>query len=169
MVNGLVYEVSVPRHFLNDTKLLNMTHAICANTGRHSWSGAHPFYWLTYLCLAVSQPNFGRSGVVNGLICGISVPRHFTKNTNILYITNVVCENTWKSQLQWPFIPFYSLTHICLAVSESYFGCPGVVNCIVCGVLVSRHFLNDMNIFMYPIWRVPTPKSHNSSGAHSFL
>ena len=34
--------------------------------------------------------------VVNGLVRGVSVPTHFLNDTNILYISHVMCANTWK-------------------------------------------------------------------------
>ena len=55
------------------------------------------FYSQTYLCVAVSELNFWRSGVVNGLVCGLSVSRHFLNDTNTLYIYHVMCANTWKT------------------------------------------------------------------------
>ena len=55
------------------------------------------FYSLKYLRLGGSELDFGRSGVVNGLICGVSVSRDFLDDTNILYITHTTCVNTWKS------------------------------------------------------------------------
>ena len=54
-------------------------------------------YSLMYLRLAVSELYFGRSGAVNGLVCGVSVPRHFLSDTNILYVINAMATNTWKS------------------------------------------------------------------------
>ena len=42
------------------------------------------FYSQTFLRLL----DFLRSGVVNGILRGVSVPRHLLNDTNILYITN---------------------------------------------------------------------------------
>ena len=55
------------------------------------------FYSLTLLRYGVSELDFGRSGAVNGLVCGVLVPRHFFNDTNILYITNAMYINTWKT------------------------------------------------------------------------
>ena len=46
------------------------------------------FYSITYLCFGVSEQDFRRSGVVNWLVRGVSVPRHFLNDTNILHIIN---------------------------------------------------------------------------------
>ena len=54
----------------------------------------------TYLRLGVSELEVGRSGVVNGLVCELSVPRHFLNDTDILYINLAMCAITWKSQLK---------------------------------------------------------------------
>ena len=40
------------------------------------------FYSQTYLCVAVSELDFWRSGVGKILILGVSVPRHFHNDTN---------------------------------------------------------------------------------------
>ena len=58
------------------------------------------FYSLTYLRSGVSEQDFGRSWVVNQLVNGVSVPRHFLNDTNILYVSHVVRTNTWKSKLK---------------------------------------------------------------------
>ena len=102
VVNWRVHEVSILRHFLNDTIILYITHAIYSNT----WTSQVIelaliilLYILTYLRWGVSKSHFGRSGVVNGLVCGVSVPSHFLNDTNILYIIHEMCAISWKSQL----------------------------------------------------------------------
>ena len=55
------------------------------------------FYTLTYLRFGVSELDFWRSGVVNGLVHGVLVPEHFLNDTNILYITNEMYTDTWES------------------------------------------------------------------------
>ena len=54
------------------------------------------FYSQTYLRLALSEQEFGCSGVVNGLVCGVSESKHFLNDTNIFYLSHVMCANTWK-------------------------------------------------------------------------
>ena len=57
-------------------------------------------YSRTYLHLGVSELEFGCSGVVNGLVCEVLVPRHFLNDTNVLFIIYASCTITWKSQLK---------------------------------------------------------------------
>ena len=54
------------------------------------------FYSLTYLCFGVSEHHFWRSGVVNTLIHGVSIPRPFLSDIRILYLYNLMCSNTWE-------------------------------------------------------------------------
>ena len=55
------------------------------------------FYGLMFIRFGESELDIRRYMVVNGLICGVSVPRHFLNDTNILYITNAMYTNIWKS------------------------------------------------------------------------
>ena len=55
------------------------------------------FYSLSYLRFGVLELDFRHSGVVNGLVRGVSVSRHFLNEIKNLYITNVMYTNTWKS------------------------------------------------------------------------
>ena len=97
VVNGLNRGVSVPRHFLNDTNILYITHATCAIIWNIIKIALILFYSLTYLRSSVLELGFWRSGVVNGLLRGVLVPRHFLNDTNILYISHLMFANTWKS------------------------------------------------------------------------
>ena len=63
------------------------------------------FYSLTFIRFGVSELDFRRYMVVNGLIRGVLVPSHFLNNTNILYITNAMYTNIWKSS----FVGYQSL------------------------------------------------------------
>ena len=55
------------------------------------------FYSQMYLCVAVSELDFWRSGVGKILVLGVSVSRHFLNDTNLFYIFHVMCANTWKT------------------------------------------------------------------------
>ena len=103
------------------------------------------FYSLTYLCLGIPEIDFGRSGVVNRLVCAVSVPRHFLNDTNILYNPCNVCKHL-EVTIEVALILFYSLTYLRLGVSKLDFVRSGVVKDLVYGVWVPRHFLNDTNI-----------------------
>ena len=113
VVNKLVCGVLVPRHFLNDTNIFNIFHVMCKKLGRHTLSVAHPFYSQAYLCLVVSEQDVGRSGAVNGLFCGVLVPRYFLNNKQVFYIYHMMCANTWKTKFK-SLIFFYSQTYLCL-------------------------------------------------------
>ena len=78
------------------------------------------FYSQTYLRLVVSELDFERSGVVMGLVLGISVSMHFLNNTNTLYITNTMCANLWSHNWSVAY-PIYSQRYLRLAVSELEF------------------------------------------------
>ena len=58
-----------------------------------------PLYSVLYLRLGVSEQDLG-CFLGKQFVCGLSVPRHFLNDTNILYITNAICANTWKSELK---------------------------------------------------------------------
>ena len=98
-VNGLVRVVSVTRYFLNDTNIFDLCD-VCKHMEVTIEVLLILFYILTYLRLGVSKLNFGCSGVVNRLVCIVSVPRHFLNDTNISYITHVMCANTWNLLLK---------------------------------------------------------------------
>ena len=53
-------------------------------------------YSQMYLRVGISEQDFRLSGVVNGLVREVSVPRTFLNDTNILYIFHVMCANTWE-------------------------------------------------------------------------
>ena len=57
-------------------------------------------YSQTYLRVVVSEQDFWLSWVVNGLVCEVSVRRTFLNDTNLFYISNVMCAITWKTQLK---------------------------------------------------------------------
>ena len=65
-----------------------------------NWSVAHSFFQPYVLFFRFFRVAFVHSGVVNGLSRLVSVSRHFLIDTNGLYITHVMCANTWKSQLK---------------------------------------------------------------------
>ena len=54
-------------------------------------------YSLRYLRFGVSALDYRCSGVGNRLVCGVSVPRHFLNDTNMLHITNKMYINTWTT------------------------------------------------------------------------
>ena len=101
VVHGLVRRVSVTRHFSNDKNVLHITYAIFKHLEVTIDVALILFYSLAYLRLAVSWPDFGCSGVVNRLVCRVSVLRHFPNDINILNITYTMYSHTWKSQLKW--------------------------------------------------------------------
>ena len=84
-------------HSLYGTNIL-LTHATCAHTSIEV--SFIIFSNLMFSFLGFSEFAFVHSGVVNGLSRLVSVSRHFLIDTNGLYITHMMCANTWKSQLK---------------------------------------------------------------------
>ena len=74
------------------------------------------FYSQTYLRLAnLSEQDYGCFGVVNKLIREVSVPRHLLNDTNIFYISHVMCATPERQNLSGAY-NFYSQTYLRLAV-----------------------------------------------------
>ena len=92
----------------------------------------------------VSELDFGRSGAVNGLVRGVSVPRHFLNDTNIFNLCDM-CKYL-EVTIEVLLILFYSLTYLRIGVSELNFGHYVVVKGLARRVSVPRHFLNDANV-----------------------
>ena len=100
VVYGLVREVSVSRPFLNDTNILYPMW--CTQTlGSQNWRSTHLFLQPNVPPFSSFRAIFGCSGVVNGLVHVISVPRPFLNDTHILYIFYAMYTNIWMSKLQW--------------------------------------------------------------------
>ena len=109
-----------------------------------------PFYSVLYLRLGVSEQDlgcFGGKQFRSWCIGTKALPewyKHLIYNQcNVYKHLEVIIEVS--------LILFYSLTYLRLCVSELLFWRSRVVNRLVCGVSVSRPFLNDTNIFLYPM------------------
>ena len=74
------------------------------------------FYSSRYLHQAVSEQDFRHSGVVNGLVHGILVPRLFLNDTNVLYI-GIPCDvcKYLEDIIEVALILFYNQVYLCLA------------------------------------------------------
>ena len=91
----------VPKHFLNNSHSCYISHVMCKNTWQTKLKGAHPFLQSNEpLASGLSEQYFGRSGVVNGPVCEVSVPRHILNDRNIIHMSNVKCANTMQTKLR---------------------------------------------------------------------
>ena len=97
VVNGLIREVSVPKTFLNDTNLFYIPCDVCKHFNNKIEVALVSIYSQAYLRVAVSEQDFWLSRVVNRPVREVSVPRTFLNDTNIFYISHVMCANTWKT------------------------------------------------------------------------
>ena len=145
VVNGLVHGVFVPRHFFNDTNILYITNSMYSILGSHNWSVAHPFLQITSLLRgfrAGFSPFWGSKLTRSWGIGTKALPesyKHLIYNQCNVYkhLGDIIEESN---------INFYSLTFLRFGVSELDFWRSGVVNGLIHGVSVPRHFLNDQNI-----------------------
>ena len=79
------------------------------------------FYSQTYLCVAVSEQDFWRSGVGKILVLEVSVSRHFLNDTKpVKYILCDMCKHL-EDIIEVALISIYSQIYLCVAVSERVF------------------------------------------------
>ena len=164
VMNGLVRAVSIPRHFLIDTKIL-FSHLMCANT-----SVPHSFLQPNVPPFSNLRAKIWVFWMINGLVCEVSQLRHLLNNTNIFYIFHVMCANTWTINFKCC-SSFFSQAYLRLADSEQEFVCFGVVNGLVRGVPYQYQGTSWMiqTSFVCHMWGVETLERQNLSVAHPFL
>lgn len=55
--------------------------------------------------------------VINGLVCGISVSRHFLNDTNKIHVSYVMCANVWKTKFKCAILFMINVCNQCLKIS----------------------------------------------------
>ena len=66
---------------------------------RHNWSGVHPFLLPNVPPFSRFQSKILDAGMVNGLICRVSLPGHFLNDTNLIYISHLMCALMWSVEI----------------------------------------------------------------------
>ena len=72
----------------------HMSLLTCENTWKSQLKCRPSFFTTKRTSVYRFRQDFKRSGAVNGLVRGVSVPRHFLNDTNTLYIT--IRRDIWK-------------------------------------------------------------------------